>query len=264
MDLDTITVLVKGGGDVGTGVAHRLFCSGIKTAVADLSNPSCIRRFVSFSTAITDNSITVEGVAARLVREPFSFDGKYVPVFTIDRKDIMDSLKPAVIVDAVFKNIQKQHTIKGEAPFTVGLGPGFRAPDNIDCVIETKEGHNLGKVIWSGETEKYTDAPANIDGYTSQRVLRSPDTGRFKPLKKIGDMVEKNELIGWVNRKEIRAGVHGIIRGLVAEDIHLAENEKMGDVDPRSIKEYVFTISDRSRAIGGGVLEAVLAWAAGH
>ncbi|MFC2061103.1 selenium-dependent molybdenum cofactor biosynthesis protein YqeB [Elusimicrobiota bacterium] len=260
MDLKDIIVLVKGGGDMGSGAAWKLFRSGIKVAVIDLPNPLCVRRQVAFSTAIADKTVTVDGVAGRLIKEIPDFIDDYVPVFTTEQKHISEKLNPHVLVDATLKAIDNRTTNKGDAPLTIGLGPGFKAPDNIDCVIETNRRHHLGRVIWEGEAEEYTGIPDPIEGYTNERLIRAPASGRFKPLKKIGDVLQKNDIIGWVNRSEIRAGVHGIIRGLVAENMHVEEGFKMGDIDPRGIKEYVYTVSDKARNLGGGVLEAVLYW----
>lgn len=261
MDIKTVTVLIKGGGDLGSGVAWRLFSSGFKVAVVDLPLPMCVRRQVSFSTAITEGSLEVEGVQGKFIKDNPDFNNEFIPVFTTEQKDILDKLNPTVLVDATLKAIDNRTTTKGDAPLTIGLGPGFKAPGNIDCVIETNQGNNMGKVIWDGEAEKYTGIPINIEGYTSEILLRAPADGKFTSLKKIGDNVEKNELIGWVSRKELRAGVHGMIRGLIADGTRVKNGYKMGDIDPRGgWKECVSTISDKARSVGEGVLEAILHW----
>ncbi|MEA3507187.1 MAG: selenium-dependent molybdenum cofactor biosynthesis protein YqeB [Elusimicrobiota bacterium] len=260
MQLNDLTILVKGGGDLGSGVAWKLFNSGLNIAVIDLPNPLAIRRMVSFSEAVNKKAVTVDGVPAKKITSPPEFSGDFLEIFTISDKDIIKNFRPTVLIDATLKAIDNRTTFKDDAPLTIGLGPGFIAPDDIDCVIETNRGHNLGRVIWEGQAEKYTGVPGNIGGFTSERLLRAPDTGKFKPLKNIGDHVEKNELIGWVNQKELRAKINGVIRGLIAEGSHVKEKMKIGDVDPRGIKENVFKVSDKARSIGGGVLEAVLKW----
>ncbi len=258
--LKDIIVLIKGGGDQGSGAAWKLFRTGIKVAVVDIPHPLSIRREVSFSTAITEGTVVVDGVKGKLVTDIPDFTGDFIPVFTTEQKDILEKFKPAVLVDATLKGIDNRTTIKGDALLTIGLGPGFKASCNIDCVIETNCGHNLGRVIWEGEAEEYTGIPDNIEGYTAGRLLRSPADGKLKSLKKIGDTVEKNELIGHVAGKEIRSDIHGIIRGLIARETRIEKGCKIGDIDPRGKKEYAFTVSDKARSIGGGVLEAILYW----
>ncbi|MDA3793366.1 MAG: selenium-dependent molybdenum cofactor biosynthesis protein YqeB, partial [Elusimicrobia bacterium] len=258
--LNELTILVKGGGDLGSGVAWKLFNAGLNITVLDLPRPMAIRRRVSFSEAINDKAVTVDGVQAKKIISLPEFRGDFVEVFTVDDKEILENFNPTVLVDATLKAIDHRTTSKNDAPLTIGLGNGFIAPDDIDCVIETNRGHNLGRVIWNGEAEKYTGVPGNIGGFTNKRLLRSPDTGKFKPLKKIGDHVEKNELIGWVNQKELRTHINGVIRGLIAEGAHVKEKMKIGDVDPRGIRENVYRVSDKARNIGGGVLEAVIKW----
>ncbi len=259
-NLNDLTILVKGGGDLGSGIAWKLFNAGLKVAVIDLPRPLAIRRMVSFSEAINKKAVTVDGVPAKKINSPPEFSEDFIEVFTVADKNTLESFNPTVLVDATLKAIDNRITFKDDAPFTMGLGPGFKAPDDIHCVIETNRGHNLGRVIWNGEAEKYTGLPGEIGGFTSKRLLRAPDTGRFKHLKNIGDHVEKNELIGWVNRKELRTKIIGVIRGLIAEGAHVKEKMKIGDVDPRGIKGNVYTVSDKARNIGGGVLEAVIKW----
>ncbi len=249
---------MKGGGDLGSGVAWKLFRSGLKVAVVDLPSPLSIRRQVSFSSAITEGLVTVDGIKAKRIKDPPDFKEDFIPVFTTEDKDILSVFKPVILVDATLKAIDNRTTSKGDAPFTIGLGPGFKSPENIDCIVETNRGHNLGRVIYDGEAEPYVPVPGNIDGFTVKRLLRAPDSGKFRALKKIGDRVAENDLIGWVNRSEVRAGVNGIIRGLITEGMHVKKDVKIGDIDPRGRKEYINTVSDKARAIGGGVLEAVI------
>ncbi|MGM0442147.1 MAG: selenium-dependent molybdenum cofactor biosynthesis protein YqeB [Elusimicrobiota bacterium] len=263
MKLSETTILIKGGGDLGSGIAWKLHRAGLKVAVVDLPSPMAIRREVSFSTAINDGSVNVDGVKGKHIQRVPDFKHNFVPVFDTSQSKIIKNFQPDVLVDSTLKALDNRTTFKDDAPFTVGVGPGFTAPDDIDCVIESNRGHYVGRTIWNGKAQKYTGVPGNIEGYTSQRLLRAPDSGKFRPLKKIGDSVQKDELIGWVNRSELRAGINGIIRGLIAEETHVKRNHKIGDIDPRGIKKNVFTVSDKARNIGGGVLEAVLAWVTG-
>ncbi len=259
MKLENTEILIKGGGDLGSGIAWKLYRAGLKVAVMDLPSPMAIRRRVSFSTAINEDSVDVDGVKGKHIRRGPDFKQNFLPVFDTSQNKIINNFQPDVLVDSTLKALDNRTTFKNDAPFTIGVGPGFTAPDDIDCVIESNRGHYVGRVIWNGKAQKYTGVPGNIEGYTSQRLLRAPDSGKFKSLKNIGDRVAKDELIGWVNRMELRAGVNGIIRGLIAEGTHVKKNHKIGDIDPRGIKENVYTVSDKSRNIGGGVLEAILA-----
>lgn len=258
MDIRDLTVLVKGGGDLGSGVAWKLFRSGLKVAVVDLPSPLTIRRQVSFSSAITEGLITVDGVKAKRISDSPNFKDDFIPVFTTEDSQILSDFKPYVLVDATLKAADTRTTSKGDAPFTIGLGPGFKAPDNIDCLIEINTGHTLGRVIYKGESNPYLPSPENIEGFTEKRILIAPDEGRFRSLKRIGERVKENELIGWVNRTEVRAVLSGIIRGLISEGMHVKKESKIADIDPRGRKDYINTVSDKARAIGGGVLEAIL------
>ena len=145
-----------------------------------------------------------------------------------------------------------------DAPLVVGLGPGFYAGKDVHLVIETNRGHNLGRIITSGEAAPNTGIPGAIGGFAEERVLRAPGDGNFLSVRNIGDTVIKNELLGSVSGLEVRAGIDGVLRGLIRPNSKVTQGLKIGDIDPRGDVSYCFTISDKARAIGGSVLEAIL------
>ena len=262
MSIGDIKILIKGGGDLGSACAIKLFNSGFQVFISELPSPMAIRRLVSFSSSISEKEITIEGVKAVFCEniENTHETEKHIPVLTSAYKEILENLKPEVIVDCTLKAIDNRSTFINDAPFTVGLGNGFRAPGNISCVIETNRGHNLGKIIWDGETEPYTGTPGSIKGEGITRLLRAPSDGVFKSLVRIGDSVLEGQLLGWTGTSELKAGISGILRGIINDGARVKSGMKIGDIDPRGQKENAFTISDKARCIAGGVLEAVMIW----
>jgi xanthine dehydrogenase accessory factor len=256
-------VLVVGGGEVGSAVCHRLSRSGMGVVVTDLASPRCLRRKVCFAMALLEGSKEVEGVraakaagaagAATLVKQ-----GRPA-VLSMDFRLAVSDLGPDVLVDA-------RMTKTGEgiscdlAPLVIGLGPGFIAGDNADAVVETKRGHDLGKVIYRGSAAPDTGEPGSIMGFGGERVIWAPRTGRFRSGLDLGALVDKGGVVGFVEDTEVRAPISGLLRGLVADGIEVTKGKKMGDIDPRGSAIDPETISDRGRAIGGGVLEAVMHW----
>jgi xanthine dehydrogenase accessory factor len=125
-------------------------------------------------------------------------------------------------------------------------------------VIETNRGHNLGRVILKGEAEPNTGVPGVIAGFAAERVFRAPESGRFFTDRNIGDQVQANEVIAFVDDSPVKITFAGIIRGLLRRGAEVHQGMKLGDIDPRGIKDYCYTISDKARTIAGGVLEAIL------
>jgi xanthine dehydrogenase accessory factor len=140
---------------------------------------------------------------------------------------------------------------------TIGVGPGFEAGVDVDLVVESKRGHYLGKVIYEGQAAKDTGIPGETMGYTEERIIRSPKKGIVKPILKIGDTVNAGEIVCHVGDVAVEARISGILRGLIREGLSVPERAKIGDIDPRGIRDYTFTISDKARAVAGGVLEAI-------
>jgi len=259
--LNKLIVVIKGAGEMATGIAHRLYMSHIRLIVmTEIPEPISVRRTVAFSEVVYDGEMTVEGVHAELIQSVDKvqdiWQKKKIAVIVDPKWTIVSILKPDIIIDAIMakKNLG---TKKTEAPFVVGVGPGFAAPDDAHAVVESNRGHNLGRVFYDGSAEPHTGIPGPTMGYTSERVLRSPHAGLVKHVKTLGDSVKKGETILYVDETPVNATIDGLLRGLIRE-IKVKENEKIGDIDPRGVKEYCFTITEKARAIGGGVLEAIM------
>jgi len=259
--LNELVILIRGAGEMATGVAHRLASCHFKICMTEVSNPQAVRREVTFSEAIFDHEKEVEGVTAKRIESPDHIsqvwkEGK-IPILIDPDAKVKDFLKPDVLIDATLakKNLGTKIT---DAPLVIGLGPGFYAGKDVHFVIETNRGHNLGRVIANGEAEPNTGVPGSIGGYTEERVIRAPESGKFNVLKKIGDDVRANEKVGMVGNVAVRSRIGGVIRGLLRDGTEVWKGMKLGDVDPRGIKDYCYTISDKARTISGGVLQAIL------
>jgi xanthine dehydrogenase accessory factor len=229
--------------------------------MTETSNPQAVRREVAFSEVIFDSEKEVEGVTAKRIESPDRIlevwkEGE-IPILIDPEAKVKDFLKPDVLIDATLakKNLGTKIT---DAPLVIGLGPGFHAGKDVHLVIETNRGHNLGRIISNGEAEPNTGIPGSISGYTEERVIRAPRAGNFKALKKIGDGVGVNEKVGMVENGEVRSRIAGVIRGLLRDGTEVWKGMKLGDVDPRGIKDHCHTISDKARTISGGVLQAIL------
>lgn len=254
-------ILIKGAGDLATGVAHRLKKCGFDIVMTEISEPTTVRRTVAFSQAVYDKEVEVEAIKAVLAQgkqDIFKIikDGN-IPVLVDEKAEIIKEIKPEVIVDAIIakKNLG---TNINDAKIVIALGPGFTAGVDCHCVVETKRGHYLGKAIYSGSAIPNTGVPGAIGGYTKERIIRATEDGIIEPVAKIGDYVEKGDIVAYVNETPIYAEINGIVRGMLQEGIKVFKGMKSGDIDPRCEKDHCFTISDKARSIGGGVLEAVL------
>ena len=282
---DDLLVLIKGAGDLATGVAWRLHRCGIPVVMTELPLPLTVRRAVAFAQAVYDEEHEVEDVTARKALAadvPDVLDAGEVPVLVDEEMEAIDELAPSVVVDAVVAKVNTGTTLEC-AEFVAALGPGFEAGVDCHAVIETNRGPNLGRAIWEGAAEDDTGTPGAIrtsptgqesgDGsdagpaedVAAERVLRAPVAGRFQPLACIGDRVEKGAPYGAVvqalgGETTLLAPFSGVLRGLIHESVALEPGLKIGDIDPRGEPAHAFRISDKSLAVGGGVLEAFLHW----
>ncbi len=254
-------VAIKGAGDIATGVACRLKNSGFKVYMLEIEVPTTVRRTVAFSRCIYEEKVEIEGIDGCLAKdivevEKILENGK-IPVL-IDKEGLsIKKLKPDVVVDAIIakKNIG---TKIDDANIVIGLGPGFIAEKDCHVVIETNRGHNLGRCIYKGEAERDTGIPGNIGGYTKERIIRGTNNGKFNPIKNIGEQIKAGDVVASIDGVEVRGEITGLIRGLLQKDVYVTKGMKVGDVDPRGKYENCFSISDKARSIGGGVLEAIL------
>ena len=254
-------ILIKGAGDLATGVAHRLKKCGFKIVMTEISEPTTIRRTVAFSQAVYDKEVEVEGIKAVLACKKNDInriieDGNIAIVVDEDAK-IAGKIKPDIIIDAIIAKKNLATHIE-DAKIVIALGPGFTAGVDCHCVIETKRGHYLGKSIYSGSAIPNTGVPGDIGGYTKERIIRAANDGKILPISKIGDYVEQGDIVAYVNEIPIFAEINGIVRGMLQKDVNVFKGMKSGDIDPRCEKNHCFTISDKARSIGGGVLEAIL------
>ena len=259
--LNDLVILVRGAGEMATGVAHRLASCRFKVCMTETSNPQAVRREVAFSEVIFDREKGVEGITAKLVESPDHISevwkDKRIPILIDPDAKVKDLLKPDVLIDATLAK-RNLDTKISDAPLVVGLGPGFHAGRDVHLVIETNRGHNLGRIIANGEAEPNTGIPGSIAGYTEERVIRAPRDGNFKALKKIGDGVRANEKVGMIGNVEVRSRIAGVIRGLLQDGTEVWKGMKLGGVDPRGIKAHCYTVSDKARTISGGTLQAIL------
>jgi xanthine dehydrogenase accessory factor len=261
LPLKDLTLLIKGAGEMATGVAHRLACSGFKILLTEIAEPLAVRRAVSFCEAVFEGTKVVEGVTARRVatREEIEEawqDGE-LPIAVDPACSLRAVLKPDVLIDAILAK-ENKGTRLDDAPLVIALGPGFRAGRDAHFVIETNRGHKLGRVIEAGEAEPNTGIPGEIAGFTWERVLRAPCAGRFQSRRSIGERASRGEIVAEVEGAPILSNITGVMRGMLRDGLRVKEGMKVGDVDPRGIQEYCFTISEKARAIGGSVLEAIL------
>ncbi|MCF6459686.1 selenium-dependent molybdenum cofactor biosynthesis protein YqeB [Clostridium sp. Cult3] len=254
-------VVVRGGGDIASGIIYRLYKAGFKVVVLEIGKPLTIRRTVAFSEAVYEKEVNIEGVKGILAEDVDDIwrilDEGAVPVYIDSKGEILKELEPIALVDAILAKVNLG-THRGMAPITIGIGPGFEAGVDVDLVVESKRGHNLGKVIYEGKAAENTGIPGSTLGFREERVIRAPGEGIVNPLCEIGDKVEKGDVVCTVGEEKVLARISGILRGMLKEGLYAKEGLKIGDIDPRGEVENAFTISDKARAVGGGVLEGIL------
>ncbi len=257
-------VAIKGAGDLASGIAVRLGRSGFRVILSELPKPLCIRRTIAFANTVFDGKMKVENIESGLISDPQEADSlwnsKRIPVIVDPDSSRILSLKPDVLIDArIMKNYRDDIHIQ-DAPLVIGLGPGFIAGKNVHAVIETNRGHDLGRVLWSGEAEPDTGVPGLIKGESVKRVQKAPCDGTFVPQVEIGDPVKEGDIMATVNGKPVLASLDGIVRGVIYPGIYVEKGLKIMDIDPRGKREHCFTVSDKASAIGGAILEAILTW----
>lgn len=281
--------IVRGGGDLGTGVALRLQRAGWRVLITELLQPLVIRRAVAFASAIYDGTIEIEGtIGQRVRREQLDHEtaacwaADRIPVLVDPERSAAAALRPQALIDAIMAK-HNTGTSLADAPRVVALGPGFTAGVDCHAVIETQRGHNLGRVYYQGAAEPNTDTPGHLGGQDAQRALRAPVTGIFYAVRKIGDRVNAGDVIGRLITVDVsltdsaaqrliigdrdasqslgivvKTKIDGVLRGVLHDGLEVPAHTKIADVDPRGEVAYCLTVSDKSWAVGGGALEAVL------
>ncbi len=252
-------IVIRGGGDLATGVAQKFCRAGFPLLVLEMEKPTAIRRSVALSEAVYNGFVQVEDVHCRKIDSIGEIKACHqkgeVPVFIDPAGECIAMLSPAAVIDAVMAK-RNLGTNRGMAPVTIALGPGFRAGEDVDAVIETMRGHDLGRLILSGSAQENTGVPGEINGQSDLRVLKAPVEGEvFYLLRQIGDMVREGEILFKVCDEAVKAPIGGVLRGMIRSGLHVREGMKVGDIDPRPEVDWR-TISDKARCLGGAALEA--------
>lgn len=256
-------IIVRGGGDLATGTICKLRRCGFPVLVLEIAAPSAIRRTVSFCEAVYTGAQTVEGLtcvrADSLAQAQALLEQGALPLLIDPEGAAIGALRPMAVVDAILAK-RNLGTRRDMAPITVGLGPGFTAGQDVDAVVETMRGHDLGRVLYEGQARPNTGVPGIIAGYGAERVIHSPAAGTLRAVRRIGDRVEQGEPLAFVGETPVPASLTGLLRGLIRDGYPVSRGLKIADIDPR-VSEYenCFKVSDKARCIAGGVVEAVLA-----
>ena len=258
-------VVVRGGGDIGSGVIWRLRRVGFPVIVLELARPLTVRRTVAFSTAVSEGRIMIEGIEGKLAD---SIDealetarGGIVPVLVSEVVPAFPT-PVSIMIDARLAKVPLDTTID-QAPFVIGLGPGFVASVNCHAVIETMRGHRLGRVIWDGPAAPNSGIPGEIGGASAERVVRAPADGTLTWDVSFGDVVEVGQQLGSIDGTAVVTAIGGMVRGLIVPG-PVTAGLKVGDVDPRVDPDAITEVSDKAISVGGGALEAVLVWLNTH
>lgn len=256
-----MNVLIRGGGDLGSGIAYRLFTIGWNVVITETEQPFVLRRSVAFANAIYESSMQVEGITAHKIQTSQQISGllqkRLIPVLISPNQYIFSEFKPDVVVDA--RMLKKFVDYKlSNAPIIIGLGPGFIVEKNCHAVVETHRGHYLGRAIYSGQAIADTGMPGRVASISGERVIRAPADGVIQSDANLGDLFSEGEIIGYVGNEPFKAPFDGCLRGLMHNGIQVEKGLKIGDLDPRKDPEMINYISDKSLAVAGGVLEAIL------
>ncbi len=253
-------IIIRGGGDLASGVALRLHRVGFQIAILELDKPLAVRRSVSFSEAVYEGTQTVEGVTSRLVSADqfqVTLEAREIPILidphaNILKNQFLTSPASTFLVDARLTKLEPE-PLPGNVALHIGLGPGFTAGADCHAVIETRRGHTLGRLYWEGQAASDSRQP---DG-DPRRVLRSPSAGSLEAIKAIGDSCRQGETIARVNGAPIVSPFDGILRGLIHPRVEITEGMKIGDVDARNDPALTPLVSDKALAVAGGALEAI-------
>jgi xanthine dehydrogenase accessory factor len=254
-------VLIRGGGDLASGVAVRLHRAGLAVVITELARPLVVRRSVAFAEAVFAGQARVEEVTGRLAAHPQAVmdilaQGE-VAVLVDPTAQSRLALLPLVLVDGRMTK-RAPELAHAAAELVIGLGPGFIAGENCHAVVETQRGHRLGCVYWAGAAQPDSGIPEQVANHSTDRILRAPAAGRLEALSEIGEHVEAGQIVARVAGIPVPAPIRGVLRGLVYPGLEVWPGLKIGDIDPRDDPAYCHLVSDKSLAVAGGVLEAIL------
>jgi xanthine dehydrogenase accessory factor len=258
-------ICVRGAGDLATGVIQKLARAGARVLALEIENPTAIRRHVALSSCIQEAGkiMQVEDIIARYVKQDriaieACWAAGEIPVVSDPYGNLIKEWKPVCVVDAILAK-RNVGTTKEMAPITIGMGPGFCALEDVDCVIETMRGNSLGRLIMEGSAIPNTGVPGEIGGKSQDRVIHAAASGSVIHRSKIGQYLKKGEPILEVGSCIMTAPFDGVIRGLIVEGMEVLKGMKIADIDPRVLdRDIIFSISDKARCLGGAVLEAYL------
>jgi len=263
-NLFATTILIRGAGEIASGIAHHLHYSGFHNLLlTEVPKPLAIRRHVSFSEAVYEKTWTVEGTTAESIydiSERFSlWDHGKVAVIVDPENTSRIKIHPTILIDATLRKRNIDTNI-GDASLVIGIGPGFIAGIHAHFIVETERGHNLGRLIYSGSAAPDTGIPGEIQLETLRRVLKSPGDGRFEANAAVGDVIKAGQVLGMVDKRHVFAEIPGILRGILRNETHVTKGCKLADIDPRNKLEFCYSISDKCRTIAGATLAGILHW----
>lgn len=256
-----LSVIIRGGGEAASAVAHRLARAHLNVLLTEIAQPLAVSRGAAFCEAVYEGQKEVEGMVARLVRSPEEaprvWQSGEIPIIVDPALAARDIIRPDVLVDAVMAKANLG-TKLSDAPLVIGLGPGFEAGRDAHLVVETNNSEGLGMVLSHGQPEANTGMPIAIGGLTSERVQHAPVDGVFSTDREMGDVVVAGDLVGRVAGQAVTTEIDGIIRALLRPGVEVSAGTKLGEVDPSTDRQAPFRIRARMRAIAGGVLEAIM------
>lgn len=253
-------IVIRGGGDLATGVIQKFYRSGFKLLVLEIAQPTAIRRSVALCEAIYTGHTKVEDISCTRISDLSEMEACHkngtVPILIDPDCKSVPQITPAAVIDVILAK-RNLGTNRNMAPITIGLGPGFYAGKDVHAVIETMRGHNLGRLILDGSAQPNTGIPGEIGGKSAQRVIHAPTSGKIVHLHKLGDVVDAGAPIFTISGQQVTVPFKGLLRGLIREELDVPKGMKVADIDPRLDVDW-HTISDKARCLGGAALEAYL------
>ena len=264
-----LRILVRGANDVGSAVAHRLFTAGYSVVLHEMPQPTTTRRRMSFSDAVCEGRVALDGIEAQLIKRLYLLRGALVsdcciPIFIKDFYQLLNTLHPTILVDARMRKHLQPEVQRGLAELTIGLGPNFVAGETTDIAIETSRGDSLGQIVEHGPTSPLQGEPIEIEGHARDRYVYAPLDGTFHTSLQIGDQVESGQEVARINTTLLYAPIPGILRGLTHDDVPVTQKTKVIEIDPRIGQAQVYGIAERPAQIAQGVLQAIQEWEEKH